>query len=215
MRSDPDPIKVDPLKVGITGGIGSGKSAVTQRFAALGVPVIDADIVSRELVAPGQPALDEIARHFGGHVIDTQGRLLRPVLRDIVFNHEPSRQALNNILHPRIHAKMQADAHAADHPYTLLAIPLLAESRHGYAWLDRVLLVDVPVEVQLERTMRRDGISRSAAEKHIATQATREDRLNIADDVIDNSGSIEALDARVAQLHGFYLRLAEQRATRD
>mgnify|MGYP003937255367 CR=1 FL=1 len=205
----PDP---GPLKVGITGGIGSGKSAVTERFAALGVPVIDADLVSRELVAPGQPALDEIARHFGGHVIDTQGRLLRPVLRDIVFNHAPARQALNDILHPRIHARLHADAHAADYPYALLAIPLLAESKHGYGWLDRVLLVDVPVEVQIERAMRRDGMDRVAAEQLIATQASREDRLKIADDVIDNSGPIEALDAIVERLHAFYLKLAEDRA---
>lgn len=207
MRTDPG-----PLKVGITGGIGSGKSAVTERFAALGVPVIDADVVSRELVAPGQPALDEIARHFGGHVIDTQGRLLRPVLRQIVFNDEPARQALNDILHPRIHARLHADAHAAERPYALLAIPLLAESRHGYAWLDRVLVVDVPVDVQIERTMRRDGVDRAAAQRLIAAQATREERLALADDVIVNDGPIAALDNRVARLHEFYLRLARERA---
>lgn len=202
-----------PLKIGITGGIGSGKSAVTERFAALGVPVIDADLVSRELVAPGQPALDEIARRFGGHVIDTQGRLLRPVLREIVFNDEPARQALNDILHPRIHAKLHDDAHAIEHPYALLAIPLLAESRHGYAWLDRVLVVDVPVDVQIERVMRRDGMDRTSAQRLIATQATREERLALADDVIVNDGPLQALDAAVARLHPFYLRLAAERGT--
>lgn len=207
----PDAPSPGPLKVGITGGIGSGKSAVTERFAALGVPVIDADLVSRELVAPGQPALDEIARQFGGHVIDTQGRLLRPVLRQIVFDDEPARQALNSILHPRIHARLHADAHAAEYPYALLAIPLLAESRHGYAWLDRVLVVDAPVELQIERAMRRDGIDRDSAQRLVAAQATREQRLAMADDVIVNDGPIEALDEPVERLHAFYLALAAER----
>lgn len=206
----PDAPNPGPLKVGITGGIGSGKSAVTERFAALGVPVIDADLVSRELVAPGQPALDEIARHFGGHVIDTQGRLLRPVLREIVFNNEPARQALNDILHPRIHARMHDDAHAAEYPYALLAIPLLAESRHGYTWLDRVLVVDAPVEIQIERAMRRDGMDRDAAQRLVAAQASREQRLAMADDVIVNDGPIAALDAHIARLHEFYLALAAE-----
>ncbi len=200
-----------PLNVGVTGGIGSGKSAVTERFAALGVPVIDADLVSRELVAPGQPALDEIARRFGGHVVDARGRLLRPALRQIVFNDEPARQALNDILHPRIHARLRADAQAADYPYALLAIPLLAESRHGYAWLDRVLVVDAPMEVQIERAMRRDGMDRASAQRLIAAQATREERLALADDVIVNDGPIQALDDSVARLHQFYLRLADER----
>ena len=194
-----------PLRVAVTGGIASGKTAVTQRFQALGVTVIDADVVSRELVEPGEPSLAEIKRRFGQGVIQEDGRLDRAGLRRIVFADAAARRDLEAILHPRVRERLRLDAEAVDAPYVVLAIPLLAESSHPYDWLDRVVVVDVPRNVQIERVMRRDGVDHVAAERLLAAQATRAQRLALADDVIVNDGPIDALDAIVARLHALRL----------
>ncbi|MBB5208965.1 dephospho-CoA kinase [Chiayiivirga flava] len=201
-----------PLRIAVTGGIASGKTAVTQRFEALGVRVIDADIVSRELVEPGQAALTDIEARFGAHVLQADGRLDRRTLREIVFSDAQARRDLEAILHSRVRARLRADAEAATGPYVLLAIPLLAESTYPYDWLDRVLVVDVPREVQIARVMRRDGVTRAEAELSLAAQASRAARLALADDVIINDGAVDALDAIVARLHLHYLGLAAHAA---
>jgi dephospho-CoA kinase len=197
------------LPIAVSGGIASGKSEVTRRFEALGIAVLDADLIARELVEPGQPALAEIARRFGAGVIDAAGRLDRRALRGVVFADPAARRDLEAILHPRVHAALQQRAALAAPPYVLLAIPLLAESNPGhYDWLSRVLVVDVPRAVQIERVMRRDAVERAAAEAALAAQASREARLAIAHDVIVNDGPLAALDAIVAKLHARYLALA-------
>lgn len=186
--------------IAVTGGIASGKSEVTRRFEARGIQVLDADLVSRELVEPGQPALAEIAARFGPGVLDPQGRLERRRLREIVFADPAARRELEAILHPRVRSTLQARAAQARGPYVLLAIPLLVESGH-YPWVERVLLVDVPRALQLARVMRRDGVDAAAAEAMLAAQATRAQRLTRASDVIVNDGSLDDLDAAVARLH--------------
>ena len=196
--------------VAVTGGVASGKSAVTRRFEALGVPVIDADVVSRELVEPGQPALAEIAARFGAGVIAADGSLDRRALRQRVFAAPAEREALEAILHPRVRAVMRERATPGDHPapYVIVAVPLLAESRGDWSWVDRVLVVDVPRSVQLARLVARDGVDAAAAEAMVAAQATRKRRMAIADDVVVNDGPIDALDRAVAMLDGRYRGLA-------
>lgn len=199
-----------PLRIAVTGGIASGKTAVTQRFEALGIVVIDADLISRQLVEPGEAALVEIVQRFGASVLQSDGRLDRASLRQRVFADSAARRALEAILHPRVRARLRRDAESAHGDYVLLAIPLLAESAHPYDWLDRVLVVDVPRAVQVERVMRRDGATADDAERLLAAQATREQRLALADDVIVNDGPIDALNAIVQRLHATY----SQRAAR-
>jgi dephospho-CoA kinase len=189
------------LRVGLTGGVASGKSAACARLASHGVPIVDADVVAREIVEPGQPALAEIAARFGTAMIGADGRLDRAALRARVFGDPAERHALEEITHPRVRERMLAHAEAARGPYVVLAIPLLAESGDRYAWLDVVVVVDVPVEVQLQRLMARDGANESLARAMIAAQASREQRLALADEVIDNSGTLEALHAAVDALH--------------
>jgi dephospho-CoA kinase len=189
--------------IAVTGGVASGKSEVTKRFEALGVPVIDADLVSRQLVGPGMPALADIVQRFGDSVLTHDGTLDRRRLRDIVFADTAARRDLEAILHPRVRDSLRSGAASAQGPYVLLAIPLLVESGH-YDWVSRVLVVDVPSEVQLARVMQRDGVERASAIAMIAAQATRAMRLARADDVIINDGPLEALDGSVARLHARY-----------
>lgn len=196
-----------PFLVALTGGIASGKSTVAERFAALGVPVLDADVVARELVEPPSEALDAIARRFGTQVIQPDGRLDRRGLRERVFADPAERLALEEILHPAIRRTLRDRAATLRAAYALIAIPLLSESS-GYDWIDRVLAVDAPREVQLARLLRRDGLSVDLAESMLAAQASRERRLALADDVIDNGGSPAELDAQVRRLHARYLELA-------
>lgn len=203
-----------PFSIGVTGGIGAGKSAVTERLARLGVPILDADEIAREVVEPGELALTQIVAAFGPGVIGADGRLDRTGLRALVFADENARARLNAIVHPQIHARLQTRAQVPGPVYIAVAIPLLAEALRArndaghYAWLDRILVVDVPREVQLARVMRRDGGDRAAAERLLAAQASREERLALADDVIVNDGPLERLDAIVARLHARYLALA-------
>lgn len=199
-----------PFIIGITGGIGSGKSAVTARFSERGVPVFDADIVARELVEPGEPALAAIVAEFGPQMLDAAERLDRAALRAVVFNDAAARERLNAILHPRVHARLHALAHKPGPTCVMLAIPLLAESIQRYSWLDRILVVDVPREVQIERAMRRDGMDAATAERMLDAQTDRTTRRAIAHDIITNDGPIDALDTIVTRLHTHYLAQASR-----
>jgi dephospho-CoA kinase len=192
-----------PLAVGLTGGIASGKTSVSDLFAELGVPVIDTDSIARQLVDPGQPALGEIVDLFGTDALLPDGRLDRAALRKAVFGDPALRARLNQILHPRIRAEMIRRIREVTHPYCLVVVPLLVESALNEA-MDRVLVVDVPEATQFERLTLRDGISAELARKMIAAQAERRERLDVADDVIDNTGSLDDLRRRVAQLDQVY-----------
>ncbi len=193
------------LIIGLTGGIGSGKSTVARHFETLGVPVIDADDIGRQLVEPGQPALDAIVKHFGSDILDDSGQLDRARLRERVFTHPEQRRELEAILHPRIRAEVQRRI-ANLSPvcgYCLVSVPLLIES----GWQDlvqRVLVVDAPRELQIRRTTTRDGITRQQAETIIASQIERDARLQTADDVIHNDDGLVALQEQVEALHRRY-----------
>jgi len=204
-----------PLTIGVTGGIGAGKSAVANAFAALGIPWVDADHVAREIVEPGEPALAEIAEHFGPEVLDAEGRLDRRALRAIVFDAPDERAWLESVTHPRIRERLLTHLErlrAGGAPYHLLVSPLLFES--GQARLaDRCLVVDVPETVQVARTTARDDVDEAQARAVIAAQMPRDERLARADDVIDNQGDHEALARRVAELDARYRALAAASST--
>ena len=199
-----------PFTVALTGGIASGKSETAQRFAALGASVVDADVVARDIVQPGMPALEEIASAFGPQMLDSTGALERGEMRTLIFGDAEARRRLEAILHPRVRTEMLVRTDAATGPYVLLVVPLLIETG-GYDWVDRVLVVDAPRGLQLKRAIARDGMSPALAEAMIDAQASREQRLAAADDVIDNGGTPAELQAQVAALHGKYLRLAGTR----
>lgn len=196
--------------VAVTGGIASGKSEVTRRFEALGVTVADADIAARNAVAPGSAGLAEVVASFGDGILAPDGALDRAAMRQHVFGDEAARRRLEAIIHPRVRAQLRATCEAAPGAYAIAAIPLLAEGggREAYAWLDRILVVDVPAEVQQARLMARDGSGADLAQRMIAAQATREQRLAVADDVIVNDGPLAALQAHVEALDRLYRRLA-------
>ena len=196
-----------PLRIGLTGGIASGKSAVADMFAELGIPVIDTDVIAREVVAPGQSALDEIRQHFGDEMIDGDGALNRVAMRELVFADDDARRDLESILHPLIGAETRRQAEAASGPYQLIVVPLLAGSPLRQ-FVDRVLVVDCDEETQVRRLIERDDETRDQAQRILAAQASREERLAIADDVIDNSGSLEATQAEVSRLDSYYRELA-------
>ena len=196
--------------VGLTGGIGSGKTAVSDRFAALGIKIVDADVAARIVVEPGRPALAEIAEHFGAEVIDPSGALDRAALRTRVFSDPDARRWLEQLLHPRIADEIRRGIESATSPYTMLVSPLLLEAGQA-AYAQRILVVDVPVEVQVARTMARDDNDEAQVRQIIAAQSPREDRLKRADDVIENDKGLDALDRAVAELHARYLALAVAR----
>ncbi|WP_368232903.1 dephospho-CoA kinase [Aeromonas sp. s3] len=198
--------------VAITGGIGSGKTTVANQFAELGIEVVDADIIAREVVEPGTPALAAIATHFGADVIAPDGRLDRRQLRERAFTDPQAKGWLNALLHPLIRSEMQRQCAAARSPYCLLVVPLLVENRLT-ALANRVLVIDVDEVTQIERTCRRDGVSREQAEAILAAQASRTERLAAADDVLDNrNGTPEAIKSRIFALHETYLAFASQQA---
>ena len=197
--------------IGLTGGIASGKTAVASAFESLGVVVADADMAARDAVAVGSDGLAEVVAAFGIDVLDADGRLDRAAMRKRVFGDDSARKRLEAIIHPRVRETLARQCAQASSPYAIAAIPLLAEvgARTAYPWLQRILVVDVPVDVQRERLTRRDGIDVPLAEKMIAAQATREQRLAIADDVLVNTGSLEDLQRHVSALDAQYHTLAE------
>lgn len=195
--------------VGLTGGIGSGKSTVANLFAERGVDIIDADIIAREVVAPGEPALAAIAEHFGAGVITDRGELDRRALRDRVFGHPQEKDWLNALLHPLIRERMVAACAASTSPYCLLVVPLLVENKLT-GLCNRVLVVDVSPEVQLARTVKRDQAVEAQIRAIMAAQASREQRLAAADDVIDNNSPDQTgLQSEVMRLHQQYSALAK------
>lgn len=198
--------------VAITGGIGSGKTTIANQFAELGIDVVDADVIAREVVESGTPALAAIADHFGPDVITPDGQLDRRRLREQVFSNPSAKTWLNSLLHPLIRSEMQRQCAAARSPYGLLVVPLLVENKlTGLA--NRVLVVDVDEATQIERTCRRDGVTAEQAKAIIAAQASRSERLAAADDVIENAnGSEVAIKARILTLHQTYLAFASQQA---
>lgn len=198
--------------VAITGGIGSGKTTVANQFAALGIEVVDADLIAREVVAPGTPALAAITSHFGPEILTEQGLLDRRVLRERIFSDPAAKSWLNALLHPIIRSEMLRQCAAVSSPYCLLVVPLLVENRLTEL-ADRVLVIDVDEATQIERTCHRDGVSREQAQAILASQASRSERLAMADDVLDNqSGTTETIRERILALHETYLAFASQQA---
>lgn len=196
--------------VAVTGGVASGKTEVTRRFETLGVAVADADVAARLAVASGSPGLAEVVSAFGEQVLGPDGALDRARMRALVFGDADARQRLEAIVHPRVREALQAQCAAAGGPYAIAAIPLLSEigGRAAYPWLDRILVVDVPVELQRSRLMQRDAVDAALAERMLGAQATRAQRLAIADDIIINTGTLEALSRHVAALDRRYRSLA-------
>jgi dephospho-CoA kinase len=196
------------LRIGLTGGIASGKSTVARRFAELGVPVIDADEAARAVVAAGKPGLAQVLERFGSGVAGENGELDRRALRELIFKDRGSRRDLEAILHPLIRADMERSADVAVGPYVVMAIPLLVEGG-ARDRVDRVLVVDVDEAVQLQRVRARDGCTEDQARAILASQASRSARLAAADDVLLNTGTVTDLRQAVDRLHAQYLRLVE------
>ncbi len=199
--------------VALTGGIASGKSEVERRFAARGISIIDADLVAREVVATGSAGLTAIIDAFGADVLDTDGSLDRKAMRKRVFTDAGARHRLESIIHPRVRLTLQERVAVVRSAYGMLVIPLFVESGE-YHWVDRVLVIDVPRALQIKRLLARDGITVELAESMLDAQATREQRLAVADDVIDNSTSLDQLDVVVEMLHQRYLSLAASKNVR-
>lgn len=190
------------LKVGLTGGIGCGKTTVANLFAEKGVPVIDADQISHQLVEPGRPAFQSIVRHFGEDVL-LDGRLNRRLLKEQVFSRTDEREWLENLLHPLIYQEMQRQVEALSAPYCLLVVPLLLETGRR-DFVDRLLVVDCPPEVQRQRIRIRDGLDDKAIDLILATQLSREQRLVVADDVVENVDELAVLRPQIDRLHHLY-----------
>jgi dephospho-CoA kinase len=195
--------------IGLTGGIGSGKSTVADLFAQYGTPIIDADQIARELVEPGQPALQRIVQTFGEEILNGNGALDRKKLRDVVFSDSKQRKQLEAILHPLIRENMLDRLDSLNAPYAILVIPLLVDTGN-WEMMDRILVVDTEEELQIERVTQRDHVSQEHTETIIDNQVSRQERLAAADDVIENISSIEDLQIQVKRLHEFYLSLEQQ-----
>ncbi|MBB3225435.1 dephospho-CoA kinase [Luteibacter sp. Sphag1AF] len=204
-------MKHRPFVIALTGGVASGKSAVEAIFRRLGVAAYDADVAARAVVLPGSEGLAEVARVFGPGVLDADGSLDRAAMRRRIFDDPSARKTLEGLLHPRIRQWLRDAVDADTGPYCIVSIPLLVENRAHYAWVDRVLVVDASVDTQMQRLMRRDGIDQALAERMIANQSTREERLAIADDVIVNDGEPEHLEHAVGLQHARYAQLAAER----
>lgn len=195
------------LVIGLTGGIASGKTAVSRYFEHLGVPVIDADVVAREVVEPGQAGLDAVVKEFGAEILDDQGRLDRRRLRSLVFEDSTDRRTLESLLHPLIRQRMEAQLEDLDDDYAVLTIPLLLET--GQAdMVDRILVVDASESAQIERAWKRDGVGELEVRRIISAQAKRAERLAKANDVIENSGTLDELRQSVHRLDEFYRSIA-------
>lgn len=197
------------FRIGLTGGIASGKSTAAKFFGALGVPILDSDQVAREVVEPGQPPLERLVERFGRGILTPDGHLDRPALRDIVFRDPKARADLENLTHPAIGAALEARSASVGGPYQILVIPLLVEKNLG-AHVDRVLVVDCDEELQIRRLLARDGSNRTQAQAILDAQVSRAARLKAANDVITNEADMSAVQAQVAALHTRYLALARQ-----
>ncbi|MGJ0492044.1 dephospho-CoA kinase [Methylobacter sp.] len=195
------------LKIGLTGGIGCGKTTVARLFAELGSPVIDADQIAHELVAKGQPALKQIDQQFDAGILNPDGSLNRSRLREIVFSDPAQKQKLESILHPLVYQAIQTELERLNAPYCIIAIPLLFETNMTH-FVDRVLVVDCPVETQIARVRKRDQLSLERIRSIIDSQVSRDVRKSHADDLIDNSESDYRLAEQVKKLHNLYLSLS-------
>lgn len=196
-----------PLRIGLTGGIASGKTTVAGLFAELGATIIDTDVIAREVVAPGQPALDEIASEFGASLIDADGVLDRAALRELIFADGDARRRLEAILHPRIGEETRRLSNQPTSDYQMIVVPLLINSSLKDL-VDRILVVDCDEETQIRRLTARDGESEDLARRILAAQASRTERLAIADDIIRNDGTVADMRLQVAALHEIYQSLA-------
>jgi dephospho-CoA kinase len=201
-----------PLIVGLTGGVASGKSAVAAVFGELGAPLVDTDVIAREVVAPGEPGLAAVRAEFGPSVFRSTGELDRAALRSIVFSDDGKRRKLESLLHPLIRARLRHKLKDVQGPYAIVVVPLLIETDFA-ALVDRIAVVDCPEAMQLERLIKRDGVPRPEALAMVRVQADRAARLKAAHDVIDNSGSREATRRQVEQLHRRYLEIGARAAT--
>ena len=198
-----------PLRIGLTGGIGSGKSTVANMFAKLGVPVIDADVIAHDIVQPGQPALQAIVRIMGTEVLDANGNLNREYMRTLVFHDSDHRQKLESLLHPLIYEIIEKEYNKIQYGYCIIVVPLLIETG-AVNKFDRILIVDVTEELQLQRASKRDLEHKEQIRKIIQIQASRNDRLKVSDDIITNNGSVDCLQVQVDQLHLQYLKIASK-----
>jgi|TARA_B100000809_G_scaffold105604_1_gene104105 dephospho-CoA kinase len=190
--------------IGLTGGIGSGKTATSDAFKSLGIDIIDADMSSRRVVERGQPALEDIQDHFGSDILDSENNLDRAKLREIIFKDPKERVWLEELLHPKIAQHIKDQLESSKSPYCVLVSPLLLETEQK-SFCSSVLVVDVPEESQISRTSKRDGVSEEQVKSIIATQINREQRLKQADEIIINDGSIEELKEKILVLHTKYL----------
>ncbi|MDD0823058.1 dephospho-CoA kinase [Mannheimia sp. AT1] len=199
--------------IGLTGGIGSGKTTIANLFAELGMPVIDADIVARQVVEKGSPLLEKIAEHFGSQILTSEQELNRTALRQIVFNNESEKMWLNNLLHPAIREEMLKQLSQVKAPYVIWVVPLLIENKLT-EFCDRILVVDVLPEIQLERASKRDKSKIETIKNIMAAQVSREERLSYADDIIENNLPLKQglvnIQNQVRMLHKQYLVLAEK-----
>lgn len=202
-----------PFSIGLTGGIGSGKSTVADLFAARGASVVDTDQIAHSLTAPGGAAMPAIIAEFGAEFADANGALDRARMRNLVFAHDGAKTRLEAILHPRIRDAALAAAEAATGDYVIFAVPLLVESGTWRARVTRVLAVDCPEEVQIARVMARNNLPATQVRAIMAAQASRQQRLDAADDIIENGGGIEALEPQIARLHDLYLAFSKRTAT--
>lgn len=204
-------MNASPLLIALTGGIASGKTAVAELFAKLGVPVLDTDQIARDVVAPRMPALGQLVAEFGAEILDAHGKLDRARMRERVFSDPEQRRKLEAITHPAIREELARRSAAAGGDYQIHVIPLLVETGRAVAY-DRVLVVDCPQAAQIERLVARDGTSREQAEEILAAQVSREERLNAAHDVIENTGTLADLERFVQTLHRNYALLAQKLA---
>lgn len=197
-----------PYIVALTGGIGSGKTTVANEFAKLGVPLVDADVISRQVVEPNTPAFAAIISHFGNGIVSKEGALNRDLLREIIFSNSDEKKWLNALLHPLIQQETQKQLKQAIYPYVLWVVPLLIENNISHL-ANRVLVVDVTPEEQIQRTIKRDNISLEQVKNILKAQVSREKRLSYADDVITNHTNDTSIQDKVANLHNQYLTLAK------
>lgn len=193
--------------IGLTGGIGSGKTTVSDLFEELGIEVVDADVVSRQLTAANGAAMPEIIKHFGLEAASPDGSMNRKFIRELVFSDTSAKTVLENILHPLIRKECQRQLDASKSPYSILSVPLLIESPFWRSSIDRLLVVEAPEALRIERVVQRSQLTPEAVKKIISTQATTAQRLDAADDVIENVGTREMLKASVLKLHSVYLSL--------